>query len=70
VLAPAKTPRAIVDRLARGIGKVVQAGDVRERMLQQGAEGVSTTPEATASLIRSEIAMWARVIRDANIAAD
>jgi len=48
----------------------LQAGDVRERMLEQGAEGLSTTPEVTASLIRSEIAMWARVIRDANITAD
>lgn len=70
VLAPAKTPRAVVERLNRAIGKVVQSIDVRDRILQQGAEGLSTTPEAAALMIRAEIAMWAKVIRDASITVD
>lgn len=70
VLAPAGTPRRIIERLHSEITKVVQLPDVQERFLQQGAFATSTTPEQTAERIRSEVAMWARVINDANIKAD
>jgi tripartite-type tricarboxylate transporter receptor subunit TctC len=48
----------------------VQLPDVKERFLQLGAFAMSTTPEEAARRIRSEIAMWAKVIDEANIKPD
>lgn len=70
ILAPARTPRPLIERLHAEITRVVHLPDVKERFLQQGAFTVSTTPEQAAERIRSEIAMWAGVINDANIRAD
>jgi len=67
VLAPAATPRAIVMRLHGEIVRTLQAGDVRERLLADGAEPVGSTPEEFAAYIRSETAKWARVVKDAGI---
>lgn len=70
ILAPAGTPKAIIERLNGEIAKVVQLPDVKERFLQLGAFAMSTTPEEAARRIRSEIAMWAKVIDEANIKSD
>jgi len=70
ILAPAGTPKAIIERLNGEIAKVVQLPDVKERFLQLGAFAMSTTPEEAARRIRSEIAMWAKVIDEANIKPD
>jgi tripartite-type tricarboxylate transporter receptor subunit TctC len=66
-LAPAKTPRAIVDRLNAEIVKVLNAPDVRERLLSQASEPVANSPSQFAQFIKSEHAKWARVVRDAKI---
>ena len=70
ILAPAGTPKAIIERLNGEIAKVVQLPDVKERFLQLGAFAMATTPEEAARRIRSEIAMWAKVIDEANIKPD
>ena len=69
VLAPAKTPKPIIDRLNSELVKILQKPDVKEKMLQQGVIAAHTTPEQAAERIRAEIAMWAKVIKDANIKA-
>jgi len=70
VLAPANTPKPIIDRLNSELVKILQKPDVKEKLLQQGAIATSTTPEQAAKRIHEEIAMWAKVIQDANIKAD
>jgi tripartite-type tricarboxylate transporter receptor subunit TctC len=70
ILVPAGTPSAIVERLNGEIAKVVQLPDVKERFLQLGAFATSTTPEEAARRVRSEIAMWTKVIDEANIKSD
>ncbi len=70
VLAPAKTPKAVIDRLNSELVKILEIPDVKEKLLQQGAIATSTTPEQAAKRIREEISMWAKVIKDANIKAD
>ena len=70
ILAPAGTPEPIIERLNGELAKVVQLPDVKERLLQQGALATFTTPEQAAQRIRSEIAMWAKVIHEANIKLD
>jgi tripartite-type tricarboxylate transporter receptor subunit TctC len=70
VLAPAGTPRPLVERLSAEITKTLQLEDVKEKLLQQGAFATSTTPAQAAQRIRSEITMWARVIDEAHITPD
>jgi len=70
VLAPAKTPRAIVERLHGEIVKMLAAPEIRERLGAQGFEPVGSTPEEFAAYIKSEIAKWAKVIKTAGIKAE
>jgi tripartite-type tricarboxylate transporter receptor subunit TctC len=70
MLAPAGTPRDIVTRLNTEIAAVLRLVEVRESLLKQGLEPVTGTPEQFAQLIRNDLARWARVVKDARIAAD
>ncbi|MDO8595163.1 MAG: tripartite tricarboxylate transporter substrate-binding protein, partial [Sulfuricaulis sp.] len=70
VVAPAGTPREIIGRLNAEITKALQFPDVRDPLAAQAVETVSSTPEEFATHIKSEIAKWAKVIKDANIRAD
>ena len=70
ILAPAGTPRPIVDRLNAEIVKAMHAPEVRERIITQGGNEIVTgTPEAFAALIRSDLQMYAKLIKDAKIPA-
>jgi len=70
VIAAAKTPPDIIARLNTDIRAVLQLPDVRERLLKQGLEPAGTTPEAFDALIRSEIARWSAVVKEAGIKPD
>ena len=58
ILAPAKLPRPIVDRLHRDVVKIVQAQEFREWLIQNGSDPVGSTPEAFQTFVRNEIAKW------------
>jgi tripartite-type tricarboxylate transporter receptor subunit TctC len=66
-LVPAKTPPAAVAKLAAALAKVVQSSDVKERLLLQGAEATTSTPQEFDALIRDELTKWDYVIRAAKI---
>ena len=70
VLAPAGTPKPIVDRLAREIAKIVQFPEVREKLTNEGAEPVGNSPAEFAAHIKGELARWAKVIKQARITLD
>jgi tripartite-type tricarboxylate transporter receptor subunit TctC len=70
VLAPAATPRDIVERLHRVVVKALQASDVRERLASQGAEAVGNTPEQFTAQMKADLAKWAKVVKAANIKLD
>jgi tripartite-type tricarboxylate transporter receptor subunit TctC len=70
VLAPAGTPQDVIRRLNASLVEALRQPAVRESLLQQGAFATSTTPEEAARRIGSEIAMWARVISEANVKPD
>jgi tripartite-type tricarboxylate transporter receptor subunit TctC len=70
LLAPAATPRPIIDRLSGELAKIVRLPEVNERLAQQGAFATYTTPEEAARRIRAEIVMWAKVIQDADVKPD
>jgi len=67
LLAPGKTPGAVVDRLNRELREVLADPDTRQRFLQRGIEPAPGTAQEFAALIRSEMAKWAKVIRAAGI---
>jgi tripartite-type tricarboxylate transporter receptor subunit TctC len=70
VLAPAGTPRAVVQRLNGEIAKAMHAPEVHERIAVQGGNEIVTgTPEQFAALIRAELERYGRLIRDAKISA-
>ena len=67
VFAPAATPRDIVARMANELARIVELVDVRERLLQQGAEPVGGDPESFARVIRADTVKWSKVIREAGV---
>lgn len=66
-VAPAATPKAIVDRLNREISAIVETPDMKEKLKGQGLEADGMKPEELAALFKSESAKWAKVIKDAKI---
>lgn len=70
LFAPAGTPREIVNRLSHEVAEVVKDPVVNEKLLQLGAEPISSTPEAFAAFFRGELSKWAKVVRTANVHLD
>jgi tripartite-type tricarboxylate transporter receptor subunit TctC len=62
VMAPARTPPAVVSRLHAEIARGLRTPDAQERLAAQGAELVVSTPEAFAAHVRSEVTKWAKVV--------
>ena len=67
ILAPAKTPRNIVDRLNKEVVAVLGLPDVKEFLFRQGLDVAPSTPEAFATYIKSEKAQWEKVIKAAGL---
>ena len=67
VLAPAGTPKPIIDRLSSEIAKILAVPEIREKLVRLGMEPFISTPEQFAALIRSDFAQYAKVIKQANI---
>jgi len=67
VLAPAGTPKDVLDKLSAEIGKIVVAPDMKEKLSGQGADPFVSTPERFAALIKSDLAKYDKVIKAANI---
>jgi tripartite-type tricarboxylate transporter receptor subunit TctC len=70
ILAPAKTPAPIVNRLQLELAAVLREPAVRERYAVLGIEPVGNTPEEFGVQIRADLARWAQVVRQANIRVD
>ena len=70
IVAPAATPREIVDRWRNDIAAMVATPDVKQRLQDLGFAPVANTPEEFGARIKVEIARWGKVVRDANIHAD
>ena len=70
LLAPAGTPPAIVQRLSATVAKALETPDTRSRVAALGGEVASSTPEAFAAYIRSEIAKWGKLIQSLGIQSD
>jgi len=70
LFAPAGTPAAVINRLQTEIARIVHLPDVSEKLAALGAEPVANTPQEAAVFLKSEIAKWATVVKQANIKAE
>ena len=70
VLAPAATPREIVNTLSGTIAKAARAPEMRQRLLDQGADPVGNTPEQFGKILREEVTRWAEVVKVSGAKAD
>lgn len=70
MFVPARTPRAIIDRLNKVINTVVNEPDIRARLLAQGTEGTGGSPEALGMVVTAELVRWNKLSREASITMD
>jgi tripartite-type tricarboxylate transporter receptor subunit TctC len=67
LLAPAATPRAVIDKLGAEISKIVSMPDIREKLLSQGMNPLVSTSDQFAALIKADLTKFARIIKTGNI---
>jgi tripartite-type tricarboxylate transporter receptor subunit TctC len=70
MFTPAGTPPAIVDRLQKAVAQVVQTPEVKQKLLEQGADAVGSTSADLDRVVRAELKKWAQLVRDAGIKLD
>ena len=70
IVAPAGTPKDVIERWRSDIAKMVAAPDVKQRLEALGFAPVANTPDEFGARIKTEIAKWSKVVHDANIKAD
>jgi len=63
LLAPAGTPRAVIQMLADAVAKAARSPDLRQKLVEQGAEPVGNTPEQFERQLREEVARWTEVVK-------
>lgn len=67
LFAPARTPPVVIALLNRHISEILAQPEIRTRLLGLGVEPLTNTPEAMGTLLRDDIALWARIIEQAGI---
>jgi tripartite-type tricarboxylate transporter receptor subunit TctC len=67
LLAPAATPRPIIDKWNAEVGRILALPDIRDKLLSQGMDPFIATPDKFAALIKADFAKYAQVIKSANI---
>jgi tripartite-type tricarboxylate transporter receptor subunit TctC len=70
LFVPAKTPKAVVDRLNAALNQVLTDKDTVARIEAQGADVQTSTPEELKTLVRDDLAKWRRVVQQAKLSAD
>jgi tripartite-type tricarboxylate transporter receptor subunit TctC len=67
VLAPAGTPKVVIEPLRRALGTILGQREIRHQLVSLGFEPVESTPEEFGLRIAKEIVRWRNIVRDANI---
>jgi len=70
MFVPANTPKAAVDRLNAAANKVLTTPEVKEKLLNQGAEAVGGSPEALGRVVKAELVKWDKVVKENGIKAE
>jgi len=70
LFAPAKTPPAIVAKMQKAVAQTIQLPDVKQKLLEQGADTVGSSPDYLGQVVKKELAKWPEVIKAAKIRVD
>jgi tripartite-type tricarboxylate transporter receptor subunit TctC len=70
MVAPAKTPKPIIDRLNHELVEIIKSAEVREKMLRIYFQAIGTSPEGLSKLMRAERDRWAKVIKQTGASVD
>lgn len=70
LLAPAGTPRPIVERLQAEVKKILDSPDFAARLAEQGLSGIGNTPEQFSAVLRAEQDKWARLVSERKLALE
>ena len=70
VLAPAATPKAVVEKLAAAFKATLETPEIRSRMVAQGADPAYLGPEAFTRFLGAEMPKWAKAVKDSGARLD
>ncbi len=70
LFAPARTPEAIIARMHKEVARVLHLPEVKQRLLEQSADPVGSSPEELGRVVKTELRKWAEVVRSAKIKSD
>ena len=70
LMAPAGTPREVIDRIHRDSARILHSDELRTKLTQQGMAPVGNSPSEFAAAIREESGRWAKVIKDRGLSAN
>lgn len=70
LFAPAKTPKAVIDKLNSALNQVLSDKDIVRRIEESGADVQTSTPDEFGKLVKDELAKWKRVVQQARLTAD
>jgi len=70
LFAPAKTPKAVIQKLNQDITEILRRPEVKELFLKQGIQASPSSPESLDDFVKAEIKRWTPIIKNANIQAD
>jgi tripartite-type tricarboxylate transporter receptor subunit TctC len=70
LLAPAGTPRAVIDKVQQSVAEVLARPELRQRLARERLEVVTMSPEAFGQHLQGEVAKWGEVVRKAGIKFD
>jgi tripartite-type tricarboxylate transporter receptor subunit TctC len=70
LLAPAKTPKPVIEKLHASVQRALQSSAMKTRLVTLGADAGSGTPEDLMKLLQAEIPKWGKVIREAKVTVD
>ena len=67
VLAPAGTPKEIIDKLSAEFTKILRTPEMKEKLMNQGMDTLILTPDGVSALIKADLAKYAKIVKSANI---
>jgi tripartite-type tricarboxylate transporter receptor subunit TctC len=70
IVAPAKTPKNVIDKLAKEITRIIRTPEMIERLVQMGVDPMGGTPEEFGRLIRAETARFGKAVRESGAKAE
>jgi tripartite-type tricarboxylate transporter receptor subunit TctC len=70
LLYPAGTPEPIVKRMNEEVNRVLNAGDVREKLATEGGDALGGTPEQFAALLKADLARWGQIVKQSGAKVD